>query len=223
MPVLSTEEGGQVPVSSGDRALPLFAISKLATTDKGKEIPLEAVLATAGISRRCFHRHFQSLEDALAAAMQLHAGIAIKRAFASGRSAPTPYRGICRAFATFVVSVAESPTLARLCFGDQVMAHLHTLRCWEQIKVDVIKLLEEFTPAKSKREKDALQTSVSAIFENLANVVTGGRIGIIPKSVGAFAYLILTPLVGSAVAVKVINEEANCTSTYPKHREWDHE
>ncbi len=223
--VLSSEGGeGEEPVAGGDRSLLLSAISRLVATESGRKISLEAILTAAGVSRRCFHRHFQSADDALAAAMELHAGAALGAARDTGQNAPTPLRGFCRAIATFGACVARSQALAHLCFGDLALAHLSTMKCREQVKADAIALLEELTPTKSRIEKIALSASVGAIFENLDDAVARRRIGIIPKAAGAFAYFALAPLVGSSTAAASIREETDYAAhTCQENREWDHE
>lgn len=194
---------------SDDRALLLSAISKLAATGGAEKISLEMILAAAGVSRSRFYQHFAQVDDALVAAMETHAGIAIEVARAASKSSARPSQGAYRAIVALGNQVASQPAFARLCFGGIASAQMSPMRCRDQFVAEFTALLEELMPTKSKAERLALNASVGAVFESLQGAVTNGRTGIIPRSAGAFAYFTMAPLVGSSIAVTAVREEAD--------------
>jgi AcrR family transcriptional regulator len=193
---------------SGDLALLLTAVVKLAAGADGKDLTPRRILAAAGVPRRSFFANFSNADDCLVAALELQAGEAIARAKQAGEMSPTRAGCIHQAVLSLCTQIAGDRVLANLCFGEAATASIQRMRCQERLMGNIGRLAkDELAPAHRDLDEVVIDASVGALWGALQGEVRRGRAGLLPQVAPTLTYLVLAPTVGAPMAIDAIREQ----------------
>jgi AcrR family transcriptional regulator len=112
IPAGSPESGTAVP--TGDRAVILTAVAKLASANGYRNLTVPRIRSGAGVSRAKFDSHFSGVEECFVAALDQRAGEAIAQAARAQSAGRTASGGTYRAIAALCDQIAGDPVLAGL-------------------------------------------------------------------------------------------------------------
>jgi AcrR family transcriptional regulator len=181
--------------ATGDRALLLSAVSKLAELDGCERPTSKKVLAAAGLPRRSFYANFGSVEDCLVAAGELRAGEAIAKAREAADKGLTTGESVHLAMSTLCARIAEDIVFANLCFGGIAATGPQSIRCHEQLMAQLVDLGRGLGLDGGLTEV-AIEASTSAILILLENEVSTSRSRQLPDRATRFTYMLLAPAAG---------------------------
>jgi len=198
---LDGEEG--TIAATGDRALLLSAVAKLAAVEGAECVTSKKVLATAGLPRRSFSANFGSVEDCLVAARERRAVEAIATAKRAAGKGLTIGESVYLAMSTLCAQIAEDIVFAHLCFGGIATAGPRDVHCHERLTADLVGLVQS-RGLEGDDDKSAIEASASAFWIILENEIGMGRSSQVIRSAKLFTYLLLAPTVGPLVAVEAV-------------------
>lgn len=209
LPVQSSNAEEAWPQSpAGDCGLLLSAVAKLAAARGYEHLTPARIRAVAGVSRRSFEAHFDSVEDCFLAAQESRARETIARAAGVTSLSRSWVDGVHRVIASLCGEIAADPVLASLCFY-QVFAPPGGLRCRERLTGDLAALLRGLAPSDERIDDLFAEASAGAILGVIHHHVVSGRAHRLPRIAPTLAYLALAPVLGARSAVDAIEREAD--------------
>jgi AcrR family transcriptional regulator len=191
---------------TGDRALILRALAKLAAEKGYSGLTAPRVCSAAKVSRRKFETHFDHLEHCYLAAVEQHATEAMSRAARAQTAAASEAGGIYRAIAALTDHVASDAFLAHVCLFNDFPCTQDGIRSRERLSRAILELLTGgslFDRTFSQMKDEASASSVWALFHH--HVV---RDRPLRKQISAtLSYLVLAPAIGAPAALEAIRAE----------------
>ncbi len=213
-PIPSSDVGGRgetdAEAPSAELTLLLSATTKLVIADGYEGLSLRKILATAGVSRRSFFKHFSGVENCYIATQELQMQKAILQARQASAKSRTSAGGMYRAVASLCDTVAQDSAFACLCFGDAVLA-TRIGHCKEP-SIERIERLVEDDVAFGADQSFAREASVGALWGLLHKEVSAGRARQAPSIAATLSYLLLAPTVGASAAIGAMREEHMLTA-----------
>jgi AcrR family transcriptional regulator len=192
------------PALTGDRALILKAVARLASTTGYEGLTMSRLRSAASVSRRKFEAHFDAVEDCYLAALEQRAGGAMAQAARAQTSASSEPGGIYRAIAALLDTVAKDPFLARVCLTDDFPQTRIGLRAKERFVDAVIELWTGDSMAANLTPL-AKEASLGAAWSLFQRSVLESRE---PSRIAAsLVYFCLVPAIGPEATVKAIRQE----------------
>jgi AcrR family transcriptional regulator len=210
---LSTEQ-----VTQNQRERILHATADV-TAQKGyAETTVADVVASAGLAREVFYRHFRDKQDAFMAAYEtgFQALMALSvGAFYSSSNWPERIWAALRAYADFMVNF---PSFAHL-----GMVESHTVGVElvdERVMAFTVFLQEDYRGQSVEVENAAAigQAIAMSIYEITAHVIRHGRNRELPGLLPLMAYIVLAPFVGVQAACEFVDRKVAETLASPGAR-----
>lgn len=190
--------------SSGDRALILTAVSKLAA-DKGyAALTAPRIRSVAAVSRRKFDAHFDGVEDCYLAALEQRVGEAMAQVARAQTAASSQAGGVYRAIAALCDQVDSDPFLARVCLTDDFPPGSDGVRSRRRLINTATELLTEKDSPRATRLMS--EASTGAVWSLFHRHVVQDRV--LRQQISAtLAYLTLAPAIGPAATVRALERE----------------
>ncbi len=197
---------GEAWPSTGDRALILDAVAKLAVADGYANLTPSRIRATASVPRSKFNAYFDGVEDCFLAALEQKAA----EAFAQAARAQTAGRswagGVYRAIAALCEYIAADQFLASVCLADDFPPGSRGARTRQRLITAVAEQLGDGAPREARPSALAAEASagaVWAVFHHHAIRDWAQR----RQIAATLSYLALAPAVGAGAAVAAIRSE----------------
>jgi AcrR family transcriptional regulator len=208
-PMRSVFDGSPVSVGAldNDRTVILAAVAKLAAADGYDNLTIPRIRKGAGISRRIFDTHFDSVEDCFIAVLEQRGSEAIEQAGRAQIAGRTWAGGIYRAIAVLSDRVASDPILTGACLADDFFVHSRGSRCRKRLLDAVMDQLVESVPAEQRPSNLVSEASAGAVWELFHRHVVRAPRQHRPQVAATLAYLGLAPLIGSSAAMSAIRRE----------------
>ena len=209
---VATRSVSNRPLSSegaldSDRAVILAAVAKLAAADGYDTLTIPRIRRGAGVSRRIFDSHFDSVEDCFIAVLEQRGGEAIEQAGRAQIAGRTWAGGIYRAIAVLADRVANDPILAGVCLADTFPTDSRGSRCRKRLAGALTDQLIESVPVEQRPSNLVIEASINAVWELLHKHVVRASRQHRPQVAATLAYLALAPLIGSYAAMASICKE----------------
>ncbi len=197
-----------VLAATGDRALILAAIAKLAATIPYDDLTATAIRRAAGVSRRVFDAHFGGVEDSFVAAMEENAARAltqVARAHAAGKTSPG---GLYRGISALCDEIAADPLLKRICLTDDFKSGSSGARARARLVAAIAEQLSDgasLAGPPNPLVAEATSGASWAIFHH--HVIGAARAHSSPQVSSTLAFIALAPVLGAARATAAIRGE----------------
>ncbi|MGH7484033.1 MAG: hypothetical protein ACREMY_00335, partial [bacterium] len=192
------------------RALLLAALARLAATEEFRDITASRIREVAGLARRRFSVHFDSVEDCFLTALEARLRAALARAERAEVQSGVWPGGVSRAIGTICAEAAADPVFAGLCFGrasEAVEGGAVGADRRRRFLAEVATHVRSGVPAATRPGAFEVEASLEAAWALLRRHVADGRPGRPPEGVASVAYLVLAPLVGPEAAVAAIRDD----------------
>jgi AcrR family transcriptional regulator len=190
-----------------DRAVILAAVAKLAAAGGYDNLTIPRIRKGAGVSRRSFDAHFDSVEDCFIAVLERRGGEAIEQAGRAQIAGRTWAGGIYRAIAVLANRVASDPILTSVCLADGFPRESRGSRCRKRLIDAVTEQLVESVPVEQRPSNLVSEASIGAVWELFQKHVVRAPRRDRPQVAATLAYLGLAPLIGSSAAMRSIRRE----------------
>lgn len=202
---------GAVSAESGkradDRARILRAATGLAARDGYRTLTLQRICTTAGLSRKCFERHFADVEGCFIAALEERTERALAyaaTASAGGRDWPG---GLYRALSALCAYLAADPLFARLAFVEVFALGPVGLRCRTRVMTNVAEGFRASAPAARRPSPLVAEASLGAAWGIVHQHVAHSATHRLPQIAAQLSFMALAPSLGAQNAVHAIREE----------------
>ena len=199
------------PIPNGaiddDRAVILAAAAKLAVADGYNSLTIPRIRKGAGVSRRAFDTHFDSVEGCFLAVLEQRGSEAIEQAGRAQIAGRTWGGGIYRALAGLSDRVANDPILANVCLADDFSPNSRGSRCRKRLLDAVMDQLVESIPDDQRPSSLMREASVGAVWQLFHKHVVRASRQHRPQVAATLTYLGLAPLIGSSDAMSSIRRE----------------
>jgi AcrR family transcriptional regulator len=207
-PLATSSMNGDVEVwsSTGDRALILAAVARLAAEKGYAGLTAPRIRAAAGVSRNKFNAHFDDVEDCYLAALDQRVGEAMAQAARAQTAAESLPGGVYRAIAALCRHIAGDPFLTRLCLTDDFPPGPDGARARQRSTAAVIELLGASMPPSARPSpcvSEALTAAVWSLFHHHVIRSPGSSSEISAH----LTYMTLAPALGATEAIAAIRTE----------------
>lgn len=201
----SADEGGAWP-PTGDRALILSAVAKLAPAEGYDKLTVSRIRAASGVPRAKFDACFDSVEACWAAALEARAMEALAQMARAQTAARDWAGGIYRAIAALCECIAGDPFLAGACLADEFPPGSEGSRARRRQLDAIAEQLSGSVPRERRPDPlvaEAIGGAVWGVFHHhmIRDWVKRRQVA------ASLSYLALAPLVGGPAAVAAIRAE----------------
>jgi AcrR family transcriptional regulator len=159
-----------------ERALILSAASSLAVEDGYEALSVSRVRAAAGVSRRCFESHFDSLDDCFLAVCAAVARGAFAGAAREAAAERNWLAGLRRALQALFAQMAREPARARLVLLEVDAPGREGIRVRSGLVADAAAQLLEAVGIDPDEAALPVQASLAAVWEVAAKHLAEGRL-----------------------------------------------
>jgi AcrR family transcriptional regulator len=195
------------------RPLILAAVAKLAAAKSYYQLTVPRIRAAAGVSRRSFESHFESVEECFLEALELRVSAALESAADQARGRDWA-SGVYLALEALCDQLATDPVLSSIALSEVFLAGPAAMRRREEMTAAVAERLCDSAPVVQRPTRPAAEASIDAVWAVLHHcVATGQAQRQLPRLTTRLAFLILAPSVGALEAVEAIRKgqrEAGC-------------
>jgi TetR/AcrR family transcriptional regulator len=205
--VRSSSEEGEAWPQTGDRALILVSIAKLAVANGYRNLTVERIRRGAGVSRAIFKTHFEGVEDCFIAAMEQRVGEACVQAGHARTAGRTWSGGLYRAISALSDQVADDPLLAAVCLIDDFRPGSRGSRIRGQLVATVTEQLTDGAPWGDQPTALVTEASSGAVWALFHHHVVRSLSSFSPQISASMAFMALAPIVGRPAAVAAIAGE----------------
>ena len=191
-------------VAANQRERILSAVADVASVAGYRDMTVEGVIVTAGVSRKTFYEHFKSKDEAFLAAFDA----VLEQLFAAVREAygreQRPEARLSAALAAFLGFFAREPGFARMCIVEAVAAGPEAVERRNATMATFARIIDE-----NARELDSAlepsgltaETIVGGIYEVIFARVVRGEIRELPALLPDLMYSVLLPYAGPEAAL----------------------
>lgn len=205
----SSPANRSVHPAEGDRQIILRTVARLATEGGYGSLSIPRIRSSAGISRRRFEEHFNSVDDCFLSAVAHLARQMVSARWCSSANQNDWSEGVFRTLTSVCRDLTEDTSLRNLLFVEVRNAGDRASR-W---RVDSISRLGSFlsasAPPESRPSTLAAEASIAAVWSLLEASAAQGRTQGLAQLAGPAAYLILAPAIGSGAAADVVTHRIN--------------
>lgn len=205
MPSLNGSGNG-ASSATADRALILAAAVKLVVSHGYRNLTVPRIRAAAGVSRRTFDSHFESVEDCVVTALDQRAREVLSQAALAQVSSRTWSGGIYRAMVVLCEQMAADRFLASVCLTDDFDSGSRGAQCRHRLIAAAAEQVTDSIPSRNRPSKLTIEATEGAIWGLVQNHVLKDwpqR----PRLAATLSYLVLAPALGPSGAVTVIRQE----------------
>ncbi len=195
------------PTMGDERVMIAAAVARLAAAEGYAALTVPRIRAVAGISRRRFKEHFESVTDCFIAAVEMLVGEVQAKAREAYLSADTWPDGVHRALALVCREIAADPILVKLVFLELYAPAVESVRWRAAGAANLRCSLCASAPAEERPSPLAAEASVGAVWALLHHYATTGRAAELPKLSATMSFLVLAPAIGPERAIEAISAE----------------
>ena len=196
-----------------ERALIVAATAKLARKGGYATLTVPRVRAAAGVSKRSFDTHFESVADCFLATLETLSDRTLAAAAPVYLSAGDWASGVHRMVVGLCRLLARDPTFADLAFLEVFSPCPEAIRWRSQMIAKLAERLRRDAPLAHKPSQSAAEASIGALWGVIHHFVANGRGTQLPIAAPVLSYLALAPALGGAAAVEVILSEISRPSS----------
>lgn len=205
LPETALGAGGAWPPTP-DRALILSTVAKLAATEGYESLSVPRIRAAAGVTRRAFDTHFDSVDACYVAAFETRATEAFAQVARAQTAARTWEGGIYRAMAALCECIAGDAFLAGVCLVDEFSSGSEESRARKHQIDAIAEQLSESVPSEVRPSALMVEATAGAVWGVFLRHMV--RDWAKQRHIAAsLAFLVLAPLVGGPDAVAAIRAE----------------
>ena len=191
----ASEQSGKIPEVAGsdDRSLLINAATRVAAERGYESLDVAEIVAKAGLSRRRFDEHFDSIDACFSAAVELGVVAAASRgmsAYKAGRPGP---EGVARAIGAVVAYLAANPSIARLLFVDILLPSRRTTRHGAGLLSVFATLLRQYLHENGPSSERGTEATVGAVWRLIRREVEQGRSSELTKLTPVLIWFALAP------------------------------
>jgi AcrR family transcriptional regulator len=210
--LVSTKHSSQPPpvpqdAVGDDRAIILAAVAKLAAAEGYRGLTVPRIRTGAGVSRRKFNVHFESVEDCFLAAVDQRADQALEQAGRAQIGGRTWAGGIYRAIVALSDRIASDAILAGICLVDDFSPGSTGSRRRKQLMAAVAAQLVEGVPVDKRPNGLVTEASVGAVWELFHRYVVRAPAPHRPQVAATLSYMALAPAIGPSATLAAIRQE----------------
>lgn len=190
-------------VAEDERSLILAAVAKLSVAEGLERLTIPKIRSAAGISRRIFNTHFESVRECVLSTLEARALDAIDSSAGNARGEDW----IADAYASlsaFCMRIACDPMLSRPVFSEQPIAGYEGLRRQERIVDALPGLFTRGAPDDVHPDSLDAEAAAGAVWCVLRHHVVAGRAQDLPRIAATLTFLALAPTVGPLTATDAI-------------------
>jgi AcrR family transcriptional regulator len=204
---------------SGDhRPLILAAVAKLAAAGSYDQLTVSRIRAAAGVSRRSFNSHFESVEDCFLEALEVRVAAALEHAAGQAKNHDWA-SNVYLAIDTLCAQLAVDPVLSSIALSEVFLAGPTAMRRREEMTAVIAGRILDSAPTDRRPSRVAAEASIDAVWAVLHHYVSVGQEpGQLPRLTSTLAYLVLVPTLGVPLAVDAIRQAQAF-----QLRSWDYE
>jgi AcrR family transcriptional regulator len=197
-------EAGPVMPLEDERALILAATAKLASKDGYARLTVPRVRAAAGVSRRSFDTHFESVGDCFLATLETLSDRTLAAAAPFYLTADDWASGVHRMIVDLCRHLARDPVFTGLAFLEVFSPDPEAIQWRSEMIARLAARLRRGAPPTRRPSEFAAEASVGAMWGVIHHFVASGRGSQLPVTAPALSYLALAPALGAGAAVDVI-------------------
>jgi len=198
-------------VREDTRARILRAALELAVRERCEQVTLDAIVASAGVSRRVFVQQFDDPQACFLAAFELLGEQALALASEAGLQGSDWPGGVYRAVAALTEHIARDEVFARMAFVEIFALGPAGLPSRERLMERLAGAMTAAAATRPPRRKApselALQASAGAVWGVVHHHVAHDTAQQLPALAGYMAYMLLAPLLGPEKAIRAILAE----------------
>jgi len=187
-----------------ERALILAATAQLASKEGYATLTVTRVRAAAGVSRRSFDTHFESMGDCFLATLETLSDRTLAAAAPLYLTADDWASGVHRMIVDLCRHLARNPTFTRLAFLEVFSPSPEAIRWRSEMIARLATKLRRGAPPTRRPSELAAEASIGAMWGVIHHFVSTGRASQLPIAAPALSYLALAPALGAAAAIDVI-------------------
>ena len=194
-------------VEDNQRQRILDAVAAVVSLGGYQAMSVEAVVATAGVSRRTFYDYFASKDDAFLTAYETIGGQLIQRVQAAYASSATFEEGVVGCLGAFLEFIASKPEYAELCIVEGMAAGPAALERRKAVLTALVQLVRagaDTLPERLHPPELTTETIVGGIYEIVYSRVLEGKTAELPELVPDLAYSMLLPYLGHEAAERAV-------------------
>jgi AcrR family transcriptional regulator len=190
-----------------ERALLVAATAKLARKGGYATLTAPRVRAAAGVSKRSFDTHFESVADCFLATLETLSDRTLAAAAPVYLSAGDWASGVHRMVVGLCRLLARDPTFADLAFLEVFSPCPEAIQWRSQMIAKLAERLRREAPFAHKQSQFTAEASIGALWGVIHHFVANGRGAQLPIAAPVLSYLALAPALGGAAAVEMILSE----------------
>lgn len=195
------------PAPGDERTMIAAAVARLAAEEGYAALTVPRIRVIAGIPRRRFSEHFDSVTDCFLGAVEMLVGRVLTEAREAYLSADNWARGVHRAVAKICQEIAADPILVKLVFFELYGPADVSVRWRAELTANLRSSLCDSAPAAERPRALAAEASIGAVWALLHHYATTGRAAELPQLSPTASFLVLAPAVGAKRAVEAIAAE----------------
>lgn len=197
-------EAAPVMPLGDERALILAAMGRLASREGYATLTVPRVRAAAGVSRRSFDTHFESVTDCFLATLETLSDRTLATAAPVYFTADDWASGVHRMIAGLCWYLAHDPMFAGLAFLEVFSPGPEAIQWRSDMIAKLAAKLRRGAPPTRRPSEFAAEASIGAMWGVIHHFVATGRGTQLPTAAPALSYLALAPALGGAAAIDVI-------------------
>jgi len=190
-----------------ERALILAATAKLASKEGYAALTVPRVRAAAGVSRRSFDAHFESVADCFLATLETLGDRTLAAAASLFITAEDWASGVHRTITDLCRHLARDPTFTALAFVEAFSPEPEEIQWRSEMIAKLATRFRRGAPPARRPSELAAEASIGAMWGVIHDFVVSGRGTQLPAAAPALSYLALAPALGATAAVDVIVRE----------------
>jgi AcrR family transcriptional regulator len=198
-------EAAPVMPLGDERALILAATGRLASKEGYATLTVPRIRAAAGVSRRSFDTHFESVTDCFLATLETLSDRTLATAAPVYFSADDWASGVHRMIAGLCWYLAHDPMFAGLAFLEVFSPGPEAIQWRSDMIAKLAAKLRRGAPSTRRPSELAAEASIGAMWGVIHHFVATGRGTQLPTAAPALSYLALAPTLGGAAAIDVIS------------------
>jgi AcrR family transcriptional regulator len=182
----------------------LSAVADVTSVAGYREMSVEDVIVTAGVSRRTFYEHFKNKDDAFLAAYDAVLGqliAAVQEAVEREKSGADRLRAGLAAFLDFI---AREPSFARMCIVEALAAGSEAVNRRNAAMAAFARIIDENARALGTPlhpPELTAETIVGGIYEVIYTRIVRGEIRELPRLLPDLMYSVVLPYAGPEAAL----------------------
>jgi AcrR family transcriptional regulator len=194
-------------VQDNQRQRILDAVADVVSLVGYQAMSVEAVISTAGVSRRTFYDHFSSKDDAFLTAFETIGSKLIEHVRVAYESSETFAQGVIGCLGAFLEFVASEPHYADMCIVEALAAGPAALERRNAVMAAFTQLVQagaETVPDRIRPPDLTAETIVGGIYEIVYARVLQGKTSELPELLPDLAYSMMLPYLGHEAAEREV-------------------